>query len=447
MKPRKISPQGKTPKACGQTRGGRAVLPLLPFCFRFPPAPPKFIITLCGAISLLFFSCKPDIPMVNLGIDELYVVERMKKIILHPEFPGLYEWSMKDAGGNDSVVSTLRDYIFVAADTGQYALKLRITDKDNPVEHNVAIVVWEEAVAYSRYITQVYEYCPAPGQFVNTMPQYEEGDTDETMRIKARESLSGKNDVMVSLGGFGGYVTFGFDHTVVNMPGKYDFKIHGNAFYAAANPNPDAPREGGSCEPGIVMVSLDSNGNGIPDDEWYELAGSEYHRSGTRKNYRLTYFKPDPGKVPTPIGKSPITDTTYIRWEDNTGAQGYMHKNTYHRQDYFPAWKSAGQLTFEGTLLPNNAVDESGNGSYYVQYAYTWGYVDNHPNEYGDKVSFDIGWAVDADGNNVNLPGVDFVRVYTGVNQQCGWLGETSTELSRAEDLHITEPTSTLPNP
>ena len=70
-------------------------------------------------------------------------------------------------------------------------------------------------------------------------------------------------------------------------------------------------------------------------------------------------------------------------------------------------------------------------------YSYPWGYVDNHPNEFADLNSFDIGNAVDADGNPVELPGADFIRVYTGVNQYCGWLGETSTELSRAQDLHI----------
>ena len=73
--------------------------------------------------------------------------------------------------------------------------------------------------------------------------------------------------------------------------------------------------------------------------------------------------------------------------------------------------------------------------------------MDNHPNNEEDKISFDIGWAVDSLGNPVHLPGVDFIRVYTGVNQQCGWLGETSTELSRAEDLHVEDQTHYLPNP
>ena len=51
--------------------------------------------------------------------------------------------------------------------------------------------------------------------------------------------------------------------------------------------------------------------------------------------------------------------------------------------------------------------------------------------------SFDIGNAVNEFGIPVDLPGADFVRVYTGVNQYCGWLGETSTEICRAQDLHI----------
>ncbi|MDR3262178.1 MAG: hypothetical protein LBT78_10160 [Tannerella sp.] len=82
-------------------------------------------------------------------------------------------------------------------------------------------------------------------------------------------------------------------------------------------------------------------------------------------------------------------------------------------------------------------MDESGNGSYYVQYACHWGYADNHPNT-DNRSGFNIEWAVDANGNRVHLSGIHFVKVYTGVNQYCGWIGETSTEILGAEDLHLT---------
>ena len=91
---------------------------------------------------------------------------------------------------------------------------------------------------------------------------------------------------------------------------------------------------------------------------------------------------------------------------------------------------------FRGTKLADNYIDESGTGTYYVQYAYGWGYVDNHPNN-DARSNFKIEWAVDDEGNSVELPGIHFVKVYTAVNQYCGWLGETSTEVMGAQDLHL----------
>lgn len=116
------------------------------------------------------------------------------------------------------------------------------------------------------YITEVFEYMPAPGQFVNTMPLYEEGDTQETMNRKVLEAIGNNNRGLISLGGWGGYVVVGFDHTIENREGLCDFRVLGNAF----------GDEGGSSEPGIIMVSVDANGNGLPDDPWYEIAGSAH---------------------------------------------------------------------------------------------------------------------------------------------------------------------------
>ena len=114
-----------------------------------------------------------------------------------------------------------------------------------------------------------------------------------------------------------------------------------------------------------------------------------------------------------------------------------MARTIAHDQPYYPQWTDAEQLTFTGTKLADNGIDESGNGTYYVLYCYAWGYADNHPNK-EDRSKMNIDWAVDAEGHRVHLPGIHFVKVYTALNQDCGWLGETSTEVMGAVDLHQT---------
>lgn len=372
--------------------------------------------------------CSDSPPMLNLGIDDSYYIYRMQKLPLTPALTGTsYRWSM----ASGEVLSTERDYIFLAEKEGTYNLVLDIIDEETPFHFEFSVTVLHEEIDYSPYISKVYEYRPAPGQFVNTMPQYETGDSYDDMLRKVEESLSGTNDIMVSLGGFGGYVVFGFDHTVINHPGEKDFMILGNSYYELSG----SDRKGGSAEPGIVMVSYDRNCNGIPDDDWYEIAGSEHSSPATIRNYSITYHRPDPDREI--ISQGSLVDINYIVWEDSEGTCSSMPKNNFHRQEYYPAWVEDDALTFSGTRLADNGVDVSGTGAYYVLYCYDWGYADNHPNDYADLNSFDISWAVDKDGMPVVLPGVDFVKVYTGINQYCGWIGETSTEICRAQDLHM----------
>ena len=287
------------------------------------------------------------------------------------------------------------------------------------------------ANAKSPYISKVYEFVPAPGQFVNAMPEYEEGDDIEAILLKVEEQICGdKNPGMISLGAWGGYVVFGFDHPIVNVKGEYDFKIYGNAFVA------NGATGKGSCEPGIVMVSYDENGNGEPDDKWYELAGSEYANPTTIHDYKITYYKPnaDHEAVPDSDNKH-ITDISYIKWIDNKGGEGYVKKNVFNSQDYWPLWLDGKTMTFAGCRLADNSTEESGTGTNYTQSMLEYGYVDNQPNT--NDPGFKIDWAVDENGNSVELPAIHFVKVYNAINQDCGWLGETSTEICGGEDLHI----------
>jgi len=300
----------------------------------------------------------------------------------------------------------------------------------------------------SPYITRVFEYTPAPGQFVNALPKWNAGDTPDSMALKAEKAIANNNKGLISLGGYGGYVVLGFDHTILNLPDSADFKVLANAFWSAANTNSTVSKRAGSSEPGIVMVSVDVNKNGLPDDEWYELAGSEYNVSTTLNNYEITYYKPDPTKTPTPDNNNKfLTDTTYVKWTTNGQGSGYVYKNSFHSQSYWPQWISGDKMTITGTKLANNYIDESGTGSAYLQYAYAWGYADNAPNT-DPKSNLDIARAVDKTGNTIHLDGIDFIKIYTGVNQNCGWLGETSTEIMGVEDLHPNAaPTSTGTEP
>ena len=103
-------------------------------------------------------ACQSDSPaMISLGLDDTYVVERMKSLTLHPEFSGeRYEWKLSyESTAADSLVATTRDYTFVAAEAGTYWLRLNIYDATNPIEHLMQIVVRQEEVAYSPYISEV----------------------------------------------------------------------------------------------------------------------------------------------------------------------------------------------------------------------------------------------------------------------------------------------------
>lgn len=279
--------------------------------------------------------------------------------------------------------------------------------------------------AASPYITKVWEYRPAPGQFVNIMPKYEDGDDADDMRLKAEEAIADNNQVMVCLGSWGGYIIFSFDHPVVNDKGNYDLLILGNAFE-------------GSSEPGVVCVSYDDNNNGKPDDLWYELAGSEYGSKSSFLDYQVTYKRPAPDHVATPDNDNKyLIDTTHVEWYDNKGNKGHIMKMNFHNQSHYPLWLDDEQLVFTGTRLPDNGYCNTETNRF-VRNAFEFGYADNKPN-IEDAAKLKIDWAVKTDGTPANLRAIHFVKVYTGTNQYdyyFGKTGETSTEIIGAEDLH-----------
>lgn len=273
---------------------------------------------------------------------------------------------------------------------------------------------------------KVYEYTPAPGQFINESS--EQLSTPAQAASWAQQRLDDKS--AVSLGGFGGYIVVGFDHSIIapedNDADGYDFTIFGNAFVNRPN------GEGGSNEPGIVYVMQDCNGNGLPDDTWYELSGTESGKESTIYEYAVTYYRPEGA-------------AQAVRWTDNRGQSGTIdYVAAFHKQScYYPAWITEDSYTLTGTCLGSRS-SQTANGMWNNS-PYGGGYVDNigvdniSTDEHYQCNRFRISDAKDADGKDAKLKYIDFIKVQTGVNAKAGILGEVSTEVLGFKDLTLTK--------
>ena len=351
-----------------------------------------------------------------------------------------YAWSIE---GAEEVISEESSLTFVAESAGEYRITATATAErgtgEVTITRNFVVTVYEEG-AFRREVNasskadwnRVYDYTPAPGQFINetktggfdgTQTTREAAIAYAEARMSETDANGNPNPIWVSLGGFGGYIIVGFDHSIANS-GDYDLGILGNSF-------------SGSSEPGVVWVMQDENGNGEPDDTWYELAGSETGKASTIQNYAVTYYRPSGAGMP-------------VQWTDNLGNSGEVdYLAQFHRQDfYYPLWIEEDSYTLTGTCLEPRNYDASGNGSYWVNAEYDWGYVDNfspvdrigegdNSNALANINYFKIENAIDCDGEPIDLKYVDFVKVQCAVNAKSGWLGELSTEVFGFYDYNM----------
>lgn len=280
-----------------------------------------------------------------------------------------------------------------------------------------SVLLAEDTASY--YATRMISFDPAPGQFMSEV--WAQPNVDYAL---------GNNGIGVSLGGFGGSIILGFDRPIVNHPQNpygVDFLVKGNSFSGS--------EYGAWTEPAAVQVMQDKNKNGLPDDgEWYELAGSDYYLSTTRKNVEMTYYNPKHDGRAT------------IPWRMNTGETGAMITNQFHEHSFYPA--DAGfDCNYDSMTVTGNMIVGCTNLSKpsYVENhrGQLFGYADNrgfsnmdinnvvNPYDYSINIQdgFDLSWAVDKSGNHVQLDTVHFVRIYTAINQDGGWLGELSSEI------------------
>lgn len=333
--------------------------------------------------------------------------------------------------------------------------------------------------------TGLVAFLPAPGQFVN------EGATGSgwggpftaSGASTLKNLVEGYVTTGVSLGSFGGYAVLDFGEIVYDDDDHYvsggiyndpnnaygvDFTLFGNAMSTWA-------------EPGCVQVSKDG-------EEWFDLAGSLHYQTpsttagGAIWDYTAVYTHPEEAENTTGVAV-PYTSTYKTRPTSTaTTESGTVGVNNWHRHSYFPLYSNYfvalnnRTAALDGLLNPISGLTMTDFGAYQAETSssramltlngvrlvapkttnggnstapddYLFGYFDCHPNglRSGAQVNpyttgrtgndnsngdpMDISWAVDEDGQPAELDAIRYVRVYTGVMQMNGIMGESSSEL------------------
>jgi|LGOV01.1.fsa_nt_gb hypothetical protein len=307
--------------------------------------------------------------------------------------------------------------------------------------------------------TGIHAYLPAPGQFVNEyMTSGGWGTIYTAGQTEVKDMTDEKVSTGVSLGYFGGYlvldygtpskdasgaVTSGIYNDASNQYGA-DFILYGNAFK-------------GNSEPGCVQVSKDGT-------NWYDIAGSIYYNDATESDYSLTYKNPTPGDDTsiTYGGGGTIATGGVTYTGSSTGTVTY---NPWHQHSWFPLFRNyftsqiqaLGALDKTSTLPFATYTKDTTNGSTLelegvmlgdatatTTSLYQYGYCDVHPNGSATSTAYspytatdnstggdpiDISWAVNGNGEPVNLDSIRFVRIYTGAKKMNGMFGPISTEV------------------
>ena len=339
--------------------------------------------------------------------------------------------------------------------------------------------------------TGLVAYLPAPGQFVNEGATGSGwgGPFTKSGASTLKGIVEGYVSTGVSLGAFGGYVVMDFGEPEFDEDDEYvgggiyndpnnaygvDFTLYGNALNSWA-------------EPGVVQVSKDgrtwytlAGSLHYQTPEYTKTDAGVYTvtKAGSVWNYEAIYTNPVPTDDNKATGETGTTGTNVPYTFTGAGeGSGSVVFNNWHRHSYFPLLNNYfvsvnGHTALDGivnTVSPlvlskyasytPKASDTVGakltmrgvrlfaEGNSYAPDNFLFGYVDCHPNgtlstvqvnpyttgrtsndnSNGDPM--DLSWAVDGNGNPVSLDFVRYVRVYTGVQQMNGIMGESSTEV------------------
>jgi len=364
--------------------------------------------------------------------DEVKITVVEKEVVEYPEIPEHNGWKFPWTEINVAQGRTIKvkaymtgsnaeiSEVFTATVQGRHTVTLR--DEASGSSQDFIINVCPPEGNFKRpstgkaMVNRVYEYMPAPGHQVNGYIIVGESYPDNCTHEQACDSVMAhfSRKWSVSLGGQGGYLIAGFDHSVPAGGAPYDLCIKGNPFSYQS-------------EPGIIWVSQDDNGDGLPNDQWFELAGSEYGTTNHTTEYAITYFHPEKAK-------------SAIGWRDSNNDTGYIPYMSYWNPKpfYWQSWQKENEMTFFGSRLKDRSTYEKGISDIPP---YDWGYADN----LGDFIDgpagkmgyYKISNARTWDGHPANLQYIDFIKIQTAQTGSTPNLGEISTEVYYISDYHL----------
>lgn len=292
----------------------------------------------------------------------------------------------------------------------------------------------ESPVLASDFATRIINYAPAPGQNVRASAY-----NDPARALDAPGGngglLAADNSKVVTLGGFGGTITLGFDHPVWRNrfnPRACDFIIYGNAFYVSGDPL----RRFAECA--VVEISRDDNANGLADDAWYLIPGSHLAHPYPTSTQSWDTASLNPNWVP--IGREGTAwSTTAYTLSGPPFSAGHTLINTnadtaeqvWGYADIMPTM-ILGDEDGDGLPEDNNPILDPARFYTRPDDPLTVG-VSPHS---GGGTSFRIAWAVHpVTGQPANLDRIDFVRITNAVHFLHPTLGEVSTEISGVADV------------
>ena len=223
-----------------------------------------------------------------------------------------------------------------------------------------------------------------------------------------------------SIGNLGGYITYYYEDAIWDDPANpygIEFIINGNAVSGNSS----------FAEPGNVSVSEDGK-------TWYKLAGSIHYDDVVHWNQKVIYRKGENETTLVQVGDE----------EELSSAIRFPRASIYPLYQWETAEKDRITLTTD-RITPQAESNEYGNTiPTYPAFGYadcglrdttnqasnpyaglkTWG-------ESGRVDGFDLAWAVDDDGNPVELTnGIHYIKIATATMIDGGAIGEKSTEVN-----------------